>query len=86
MDRLVRLSDREWRRLAAYVLEGRAQRGRPPKPHRSVVEAILLDACHRVKLITEADHRVGKELLFRLVSMLVKLTRSFETPLAPNKG
>jgi four helix bundle protein len=48
--------------------------------------AALLDACHRVKLITEADHRVGKELPFRLVSMLVKLTRSFETPLAPDKG
>jgi hypothetical protein len=41
--------------------------------------AALLDACYRVKLIPEADHRMGKELLFRLVSMLVKLTQSFDT-------
>jgi hypothetical protein len=33
--------------------------------------AALLDACQRVKLITDADHRLGKELLLRLVSMLV---------------
>jgi hypothetical protein len=39
-----------------------------------------------VKLITDADHRLGKELLLRLVSMLVKLTKSFETPLAPEKA
>jgi four helix bundle protein len=47
--------------------------------------AALLDASQRVKLITNADHRAGKELLFRLVSMLVKLSRSFETPLVPEK-
>ena len=54
---------------------------------RSATEsAALLDACHRVKLITDADHRAGKELLFRIVSMLVKLTRSFEAPLVPDKS
>lgn len=47
--------------------------------------AALLDACQRVKLITHADHRLGKELLLRLVSMLVKLTRSFDAPLVPHK-
>jgi four helix bundle protein len=47
--------------------------------------AALLDACQRVNLITDADHRLGKEMLLRLVSMLVKLTRSFETPLLPDK-
>jgi four helix bundle protein len=48
--------------------------------------AALLDACQRVKLITDADHRAGKELLFRIVSMLVKLTRSFDAPLLPHKS
>jgi hypothetical protein len=32
-----------------------------------------------------ADHRLGKEILLRLVSMLVKLTWSFETQLVPEK-
>jgi len=42
-------------------------------------------ACQRVNLITDADHRLGKELLLRLVSVLVKLTRSSEAPLVPDK-
>lgn len=48
--------------------------------------AALLDACQRVKLITDVDHRLGKELLLRLVSMLIKLMRTFETPVAPDKA
>ena len=40
--------------------------------------AALLDVLVRVKLATEADHRGGKELLLRIVSMLVKLARSLE--------
>jgi hypothetical protein len=39
-----------------------------------------------VRPIADADHRLGKEILLRLVSMLVKLTRSCETPLLPEKG
>ena len=44
--------------------------------------AALLDACQRIRLIEDADHRLGKEILIRVVSMLVKLTKSFE-PLSP---
>ena len=40
--------------------------------------AALLDACQRVMVIADADHRLGKELLLRIVSMLVKLTKSFD--------
>jgi len=40
--------------------------------------AALLDACLRVALITDADHRSGKDILVRIVSMLVKLMRAFE--------
>jgi len=37
-----------------------------------------------VKLITDVG--LGKEILVRLVSMLVKLSRSFETQLVPEKA
>jgi hypothetical protein len=38
----------------------------------------LLDVCFRLKLIAEEQHRTGKEILWRVVAMLVKLARSLE--------
>lgn len=40
--------------------------------------AALLDVCLRLELAAEREHCVGKELLTRIVSMLVKLARSLE--------
>ncbi len=40
--------------------------------------AALLDVCLRVKLIGEADYRMGKAMIVRVVSMLIKLAMSFE--------
>jgi hypothetical protein len=41
--------------------------------------AAVLDACYRLKLVPESEHCRGKELLLRIVAMLVKLARSLET-------
>jgi four helix bundle protein len=41
--------------------------------------AALLDACYRMKLVPGSEHRRGKEMLLRMVAMLVKLARSLET-------
>lgn len=40
--------------------------------------AALLDVCLRLELAAEVDHRAGKQMLERIVAMLVKLARSFE--------
>ena len=40
--------------------------------------AALLDICFRLELIGQADHTAGKQMLERIVAMLVKLARSFE--------
>ena len=40
--------------------------------------AALLDIHFRLKLAGEGDHRAGKQMLERIVAMLVKLARSFE--------
>ena len=46
--------------------------------------AALLDASARVGLVKFEDQRMGKEMLLRIVAMLVKLTRSFENNDAPS--
>ncbi len=40
--------------------------------------AALLDGCLRLKLVAEATHREGKEMLVRMVSMLIKLAQTCE--------
>ena len=40
--------------------------------------AALLDVYLRLRLTSEDNHRTGKDLLVRIVSMLVKLARSVE--------
>lgn len=44
--------------------------------------AALLDVCSRLRLIGEAEHRRGKAMIVRVVSMLIKLAMSFEDPTA----
>lgn len=41
MERLVRLTDAQWSRLEPLLLRKKTARGRPPRPHRGVVEAML---------------------------------------------
>jgi four helix bundle protein len=38
----------------------------------------LLDALAKLRLLEATEHRAGKELLVRIVSMLVKLAQSLE--------
>jgi four helix bundle protein len=40
--------------------------------------AAILDVCTRLSLLAPSDCRAGKELLERIVSMLIKLARSLE--------
>lgn len=40
--------------------------------------AALLDVCARLALLDEPTHKAGKEMLVRLVSMLIKLAQSME--------
>ena len=40
--------------------------------------AAMLDVCLRRKLISDKDHRVGKQLLERIVAMLTKLSKALE--------
>lgn len=40
--------------------------------------AALLDVCMRLALLDEPTHKAGKEMLVRLVSMLIKLAQSME--------
>jgi four helix bundle protein len=49
--------------------------------------AALLDVCLRLRLIGEAEHRAGKAMIVRVVSMLIKLAMSFEdTRPAPDES
>ncbi|MFO0677889.1 MAG: four helix bundle protein [Polyangiaceae bacterium] len=40
--------------------------------------AALLDACLRLQLVGEAEHRRGKEMIVRSVSMLIRLAQACE--------
>jgi four helix bundle protein len=40
--------------------------------------AALLDVYARLKLLDDAGHKAGKEMLVRVVSMLIKLAQSLE--------
>ena len=49
--------------------------------------AALLDVCLRLRLMGEAEHRAGKAMVVRVVSMLIKLAMSFEDARpAPNES
>jgi four helix bundle protein len=40
--------------------------------------AALLDVLSRLKLLDDTGHKIGKEMLVRVVSMLIKLAQSLE--------
>lgn len=82
------LSDQMTRASTSIVLnlaEGTGKHSRPDKRRYYVAargsateSAALLDVLLRLKLLDEAQHAQGKEILVRVVAMLVKLARSIE--------
>jgi four helix bundle protein len=40
--------------------------------------AALLDVCSRLKVLDDAGHRSGKEMIVRMVSMLIRLAQTCE--------
>ena len=82
------LADQLTRASTSIVLnlaEGAGKHSKPDKrryyltARGSATEcAALLDVCFRLKLLDDAGHKAGKEMLVRVVSMLIKLAQSFE--------
>jgi len=71
--------------IVLHLAEGAGKRSRPDKRRyyltargSSTESAALLDVYMRLKLLDEAGHRSGKEMLVRIVSMLIKLAQSLE--------
>jgi len=41
---------------------------------------VLLDACLRLKLLDAAQHEAGKQMVVRIVAMLIRLAQACEEP------
>jgi len=82
------LADQFTRASMSIVLnlaEGAGKHSKPDKRRyyltargSATESAALLDVCWRLKLLEEGKQMAGKEMLVRVVSMLVKLAQSFE--------
>jgi four helix bundle protein len=82
------LADQFTRAATSIVLnlaEGAGKHSKPDKRRYYVTargsateSAALLDVCLRLKLLDEARHKAGKEMLVRVVSMLIKLAQACE--------
>jgi len=82
------LADQLTRASTSIVLnlaEGAGKHSKPDKRRyyltargSATESAALLDVCARLKLLDEAGHKAGKDVLVRIVSMLIKLAQSFE--------
>jgi four helix bundle protein len=71
--------------IALNIAEGAGKHSKPDKRRYYVTargsateSAALLDVCARLKLLDEVGHKAGKEMLVRVVSMLIKLAASLE--------
>ncbi len=71
--------------IVLNIAEGAGKHSKPDKRRYYVTargsateSAALLDVCARLKLLSESGHKAGKEMLVRLVSMLIKLAQSLE--------
>jgi four helix bundle protein len=83
-----RLADQFMRASMSIVLnlaEGAGKHSKPDKRRYYVTargsateSAALLDICLRLKLVSDAAHKAGKEMLVRVVSMLIKLAQACE--------
>jgi four helix bundle protein len=82
------LADQFTRASTSIVLnlaEGVGKHSKPDKRRFYVTargsateSAALLDVCLRLKLVDELAHKAGKEMLVRVVSMLIKLAQACE--------
>lgn len=82
------LADQFTRASTSIVLnlaEGAGKHSKPDKRRyyltargSATESAALLDVCFRLELLDEAGHKVGKEMLVRVVSMLIKLAQVCE--------
>lgn len=71
--------------IVLNVAEGAGKHSKPDKrrfyltARGSATESgALLDVCQRLKLLDEPRHTRGKEMLVRVVAMLIKLAQSLE--------
>src|SRR5262249_40084232 len=82
------LADQFRRASTSIVLNLAEGAGQHSKPHKrtyyltargpATESAALLDVCFRLKLLDEAGQKAGKEMIVRVVSMLIKLAQSCE--------
>jgi four helix bundle protein len=82
------LADQFTRASTSIVLnlaEGAGKHSKPDKRRyyltargSATESAALLDVCLRLDLLDEAGHKAGKEVLVRIVSMLIKLAQACE--------
>ena len=82
------LADQLTRASTSNVLnlaEGAGKHSKPDKRRyyltargSATESAALLDVWVRLKLLDEAEQKAGREVLVRIVSMLIKLAQSFE--------
>jgi four helix bundle protein len=82
------LADQLMRASTSIVLnlaEGAGKHSKPDKRRyyltargSATESAALLDVCARLKLLDDPGHKAGKEMLVRVVSMLIKLAQSLE--------
>ena len=83
------LADQLTRASMSVVLnlaEGAGKHSKPDKRRYYVTargsateSAALLDICVRLKVLDEAGHKAGKDMLVRIVSMLIKLAQACES-------
>ena len=69
----------------ANLAEGAGKHSKPDKRRYYVTargsateSAALLDICVRLELLDDGGHKAGKEMLVRVVSMLIKLAQACE--------
>jgi four helix bundle protein len=82
------LADQLMRASTSIVLNLAQGAGKHSKPDKrryyltargsATESAALLDVCARLKLLDDPGHKAGKEMLVRVVSMLIKLAQSLE--------
>src|SRR5262245_60290721 len=71
--------------IVLNLAEGAGKHSKPDKRRyyltargSATESAALLDVCLKLKLLDEVVHQAGREMLVRIVSMLIKLAQSLE--------
>jgi four helix bundle protein len=71
--------------IVLNLAEGAGKHSKPDKRRyyltargSATESAALLDVCFRLDLLDEAGHKAGKEMLVRVVSMLIELAQACE--------